>query len=249
MKKIIIGNWKLNPTTLARALQIQSRIHHFVKKSRRAFVILAPPFPFLHPLVIKAKGLHIAAQNSFWEATGAYTGEVSPAILRSINVRYVIIGHSERREYMRETDAQINKKVKTALKSGLTVILCIGEKSRDEENFQKIVKNQLFSDIKGVAKTYAHKIIIAYEPVWAIGTGKTVHPADLYEMAMYIRRALFDVFGKKAAHSIPVLYGGSVHSKNAGDFLAVDGVDGLLVGGASLDPKEFGKIIEIAAKS
>ncbi|MBI4114792.1 MAG: triose-phosphate isomerase [Candidatus Niyogibacteria bacterium] len=252
MRKIIIANWKLNPATLAAAQLLARRIEKVLAlisskrlgRSKKAEMVIAPPFPFLLEVGRILRRSSLGAQDVFWEEKGAYTGAVSPLMLRSLGVRYVIVGHSERRDFAHETDAEINGKIRSALAKGFFVVLCVGEKDRKKENFERFVKQELLLDFQGIPKKYSKKIIIAYEPIWAIGTGKTVRSSDLYEMVMYIRRVLFDIFGKKAAHSIPVLYGGSVNAKNANIFLEVDGVNGLLVGGASLDPEEFLGIVK-----
>lgn len=249
MKKIIVANWKLNPSTIAKAIDLARKIDHGAKKMRGIEIVIAPPFPYVRDIGKILRRAHLGAQNVFGKNEGAFTGEVSAPMLVSCGARYVIIGHSERRIYARETNAEINAKVKRAASSGLFAVLCIGERDRTKENFLRFVKQQLLGGLKGIQKRHAKKIFIAYEPVWAIGTGKPVRPDDLREMAIYIRRILFDVFGRKAAHSIPVLYGGSVTSKNSALFLNVDGVSGLLVGGASLDPEEFIGIAKNATKS
>lgn len=238
-----MANWKMNPRTLAEAKELALDFKRFVKLGNKIRVIAAPPFVYFQ---LFGRIAPLAAQNSFYEEKGAYTGEVSPVMLKTLGVKYVILGHSERREYAEETDAIINAKVKAVLRAGLTAVLCIGEKSREDENFQIFVRDELRKDLGGVSRRFSSRIIVAYEPIWAIGTGKTVKPEDLFEMATYIRRSLLDLFGVKAAHKIPVLYGGSVDSKNAKTFLNVRGVDGLLVGGASLDAEEFRRIVRSA---
>lgn len=246
MKKIIIANWKLNPLTVSKAVVLARKIDRGRATIRGVETIIAPPFPYLRDIAKVLRRARLGAQNIFGKDAGAFTGEVSSPMLASLGIRYVIVGHSERRLYAHETNEEMNAKIKRALASGLSVVLCIGERDRVKDNFLRFVKHQLFSALKGVPRGHAKKILIAYEPVWAIGTGKPVSPDDLREMAIYIRRLLFDLFGRKAAHSIPVLYGGSVTAKNSGSFLRVDGVSGLLVGGASLDPEEFIGIMKSA---
>ena len=232
MKRIVIANWKMNPKNIAEAKKLAAGFIRLGGIRKKINLVIAPPFVYFPIFGVK---FELAAQNAFYETSGAYTGEISPAMLYSLGIRHVILGHSERREHSGETDSVINSKVKAALNSGLGVVLCVGEKSRDDENFQVFVRDQLRKDLEGISKRYSAKIIIAYEPIWAIGTGKTVKPEDLYEMTTYIRRTLLDLLGKNAAHRIPVLYGGSVSAKNSKSFLDVNGVNGLLVGGASLD--------------
>ena len=166
-------------------------------------------------------------------------------MIASLGVQFVIAGHSERRT-LGETDAMVNQKVKAILAGGLRAVLCVGEHDRTEENFQQFVRRQLASACAGIAKKKAAHLIIAYEPVWAIGTGKVVGTNDLFEMATYIRRTLLEMFGKAQALRIPILYGGSVNESNARGFLDVAGVGGLLVGGASLDAEEFSAIVKSA---
>lgn len=218
MKKLIVANWKCNPSTLAEAKKLFNR----VKKTN---AIICAPFIYLPEL----KSNNLCAQNCHWEESGPYTGEASPKMLKDLGVRYVIIGHSERRIHFKETDEMINKKLKAALKAGLIPILCIGEKKG--ENANQIIKNQLKRDLDGISEKDQKKIIIAYEPVWAIGTGDFCEPSKAQQALKFI----------KSKFNSKVLYGGSVNSKIAKDYLRV-GFNGLLVGGASLKADEFIKI-------
>lgn len=233
----------MNPRTLEEAKKLAAIFKGFSKFKNKVSVIAAPPFVYF-PLF--GPNIALAAQNSFYEEKGPYTGEISPAMLKTFGVKYVILGHSERREHVGETDEIINAKIKAALRAGLHVILCIGEKNREDDNFQVFVRDELRKGFEGISRRFCSKITIAYEPLWAIGSGRAVRPEDLFEMATYIRRAVFDLFGKNTAHKIPVLYGGSVDAKNAKTFLDVRGVNGLLVGGASLNTEEFKQIIRSA---
>ncbi len=212
----------------------------------RPEVVLCPPYTWLTDFSHNKKEVKWGAQDVFWELSGAYTGEISPKMLKSSGVSHVIVGHSERREFLGETDEMINKKVKAALKAGLKTVLCVGERDRNEPNFQNFVKDELAADLTGVSVRLAKNLVIAYEPLWSIGTGNTPEPDDIFEMATYIRRNIFDILGKKAAYNTPILYGGSVNSKNAAGFLRTKGISGLLVGGASLEPKEFVGIINVS---
>lgn len=248
MKKIIIANWKLNPSTVQKAVGLARAVERGVKKNRKVDIVIAPPSLYMRDVGKTLRRARLGAQNLFWEDSGAFTGEISASMIMSLGGEYVIVGHSERRAYFHETDADINGKVRHALTKGLHVVLCVGERDRGKENFLQVVKHQMLADLKKIPQRYSKKIIIAYEPIWAIGTGNVVSPHDLYEMALYIRRILLDVFGKRVAHATKILYGGSVSSKNAASFLEVDGVSGLLVGGASLDPKEFIGIVKSAQK-
>lgn len=227
MKKIIVANWKMNPNTLVEA----KKLFNAIKKTK---AIICPPYPYISYMVnLKSKILNpkIGAQNCHWEKSGAFTGEVSPEMLKDLGCKYVIIGHSERRKYFNEVDKEINKKLKAALKVGLIPILCVGEKKG--ENAQKIISSQLKKSLREINKKDLKKIIIAYEPVWAIGTGNfcSAKKADI------IRRFIKAKFNNK------ILYGGSVNSGIADDYTKI-GFDGLLVGGASLNAAEFIKIVK-----
>lgn len=236
----------MNPSTPSQALRLFHDINVGVRKTKKARVVVASPFVFL-PLFKKNRSVELGAQDAFWSDGGAYTGEISPRMLKSIGVRYVIVGHSERREHLAETDEMVNKKLKAVLHAGLKAVLCVGEKSRSEENFQHTVRRELVEDLKDVSRKLAQNLIIAYEPIWAIGTGRAVKPQDLFEMATYIRRSIHEIFAGAVTYQTPILYGGSVSGHNARTFLHVDGVDGLLVGGASLSAKEFIRIVSQAA--
>jgi len=229
MKLLIIANWKCNPKTLKEAKILFNKVRNNVKNVKKVEVVIAPPFVWLPNL----KGMILASQDCAWKDCGPYTGEVSPQMLKDFRVKYVIIGHSERRIHFKETDEMINKKLKAVLKAGLKPILCTGEKRG--ESAEKIISNQLKKDLRGVLKRDLKKIVIAYEPVWAIGTGDFCKP----EMA---KRALYFIKKKTNAR---VLYGGSVNSKIAKNYIKV-GFNGLLVGGASLNAQEFITIVKNA---
>lgn len=261
-RKIIVANWKMNPQTQKDAEKIlvgygkQLTANSYKLKAN---VIICPPFVHLsfiskqltansHKLTAK-----LGAQDVFWENPstalgtneGAYTGEISPSMLNDIGVKYIIIGHSERRRYLGETDEMINKKVLAALKSGFNIILCVGEHHRENINeIPKVVEEQVSAALKGAQKPHIKKIIIAYEPVWAIGTGISDTPEDAMMAAVLIRKTAINVLGS-AAKNLQVLYGGSVNAQNAGKFILHDGIDGVLVGGVSLDPKEFVGILRV----
>jgi len=225
MKKLIIGNWKCNPATLTEA----KKLFNAVKKLD---AIICPPFCYLDAKIRPAGAkFTLGAQNCHWEEKGAYTGEISSKMLKSLDVKYVIIGHSERRIHFQETDEIINKKLKSALKLGLIPILCIGEK--EGEDAKSVVDKQLGEDLNGIIDTDIKKIVIAYEPVWAIGTGNFCEPQKAKEVLGLIKRKITN----------KVLYGGSVNSKISADYIKV-GFDGLLVGGASLNAEEFAKIVK-----
>jgi len=231
-KLLIIGNWKCNPISLAEAKKLFNDIKGGIKIVKNE-VIVCPPFIYLGEFKIQNSKLKIqlGAQDCFWENNGPYTGEVSPSMLRSLRVAYVIIGHSERRIHFQETDKIINKKLKAALKVGLKPILCIGEKRG--ENAEKVIDKQLKNDLKELSVKEISKIVVAYEPVWAIGTGDFC-PLDKAKKALKFI---------KSKINNKILYGGSVNSKISKRYTQA-GFNGLLVGGASLNAKEFIKIVK-----
>ena len=242
MKKLIIANWKMNPQTPQQAVRLFYDIRKGAQGAKNVKVVIAAPFVFISRFK-KSRLIELGAQDVFWADEGAFTGEISPRMLKSLQVRYVILGHSERREHVAETNPMINKKVKAALQARLKAVLCVGERDRSDENFHHVVRRELQEDLEGISKNLAKNLIIAYEPIWAIGTGKPVKFQDLFEMVTYIRRTLLEIFSRSVAHETPILYGGSVNAANARTFLEIDGVDGLLVGGASLLVKEFNHIL------
>lgn len=223
----------MNPVTIKEAEELFNSVKQGVKDVENAETVICPPFIYL-PLL---KGLTLGAQDSYWEEKGAYTGEVSIAMLKEIGCKYVIIGHSERRKYFNETDEIVNRKVKTTLKAGLIPIVCIGE--TEEEREMDKTEGVLEEEIKqGLDKVDVSKIVIAYEPIWAIGTG---NPCDVEE-ALRMK----EIIQKMLSKDIRILYGGSAKANNAEGYLKQAGFNGLLVGGASLDPKEFIKIVNIS---
>lgn len=213
-------------------------------------VVIAPVFPYLEAAVQLTKGtsVHIAAQNMHFEESGAYTGEVSPSMLVDVGVEYVIIGHSERRTYFNETDETVNLKVKAALAHDLIPIMCCGEtlQQREQGEMQSFIEGQIEAGLAGISKEEAEHIVIAYEPIWAIGTGKTATVGQAQEVCALIRRKLEALYDVKTADKISILYGGSVKSGNVGELTSSLDIDGGLVGGASLKADEFTKIITAA---
>ncbi len=220
MKYLVVANWKMNPQTLVKAKKLFSIVKKGIGAVKGVEVVVCPPFVYLS----KLSGLTLGAQNCFWEDEGAFTGEISPFMLKDIGCKYVIIGHSERRRYFNETCAIVNKKLKAALTNNLKPILCIDS------------INQVKRGLKGISKKEIKKIVIAYEPIFAIGTGKACSISKAKKMNFSIRKILEE----EAA----ILYGGSVNSKNAKDFIEKAQFQGLLIGGTSLNPKEFVKIIK-----
>ena len=213
-------------------------------------VVVAPVFPYLETAVQLTQGtaVHIAAQNMHFEESGAYTGEVSPSMLVDIGVEYVIIGHSERRTYFNETDETVNLKVKAALAHDLIPIMCCGEtlQQREQGEMQRFIEGQIEAGLAGISKEEVENIVIAYEPIWAIGTGKTATVEQAQEVCALIRRKLEALYDIKTADKISILYGGSVKSGNVGELTSSLDIDGGLVGGASLKSDEFTKIITTA---
>lgn len=213
-------------------------------------VVVAPVFPYLETAVQLTQGtaVHIAAQNMHFEESGAYTGEVSPSMLVDIGVEYVIIGHSERRTYFNETDETVNLKVKAALAYDLIPIMCCGEtlQQREQGEMQRFIEGQIEAGLAGISKEEVENIVIAYEPIWAIGTGKTATVEQAQEVCALIRRKLEALYDIKTADKISILYGGSVKSGNVGELTSSLDIDGGLVGGASLKADEFTKIITTA---
>lgn len=213
-------------------------------------VVVAPVFPYLETAVQLTRGtaVHIAAQNMHFEESGAYTGEVSPSMLVDIGVEYVIIGHSERRTYFNETDETVNLKVKAALAHDLIPIMCCGEtlQQREQGEMQRFIEGQIEAGLAGISKEEVENIVIAYEPIWAIGTGKTATVEQAQEVCALIRRKLEALYDIKTADKISILYGGSVKSGNVGELTSSLDIDGGLVGGASLKADEFTKIITTA---
>ena len=244
-KKIIAGNWKMNKLP-NEAISFIEKLAPLVKDSKNE-VVLCVPYTDLFYALLTAQGtnIKIGAQNMHFEEKGAYTGEVSGEMLKSIGVEYVIIGHSERRQYFNETDETVNKKLKKALSVGLKPIVCVGENLEQRENgtAKDVVTTQARLALEGINSEEIKKVIIAYEPIWAIGTGKTATKEDANETIKWIREEIEKIYGKDVANSVIIQYGGSVKSSNAKDLFTMSDIDGGLVGGASLDAQEFSKIV------
>ncbi|OGZ00260.1 MAG: triose-phosphate isomerase [Candidatus Liptonbacteria bacterium RIFCSPLOWO2_01_FULL_52_25] len=250
MKKLIVANWKMNVPLL--------KSWRGFRAPRGVEVVVCPPFPYLSRFALHASRFKIGAQDVFWEEKGAFTGEVSSTMLKGVGVEYVIIGHSERRKWLCETDEMVNKKLIAALRAGLKVILCVGEslsvRKKGIAAAKRFVRSQLQKDLARVSRftLHASRLVIAYEPIWAISGGHYGHPTDdpkdSAEMARFIKGIVRSTLHAPRS-TIRVLYGGSVNSKNVKSFLHYKEIDGALVGGASLDAKEFRKMIEIASQS
>lgn len=246
-KKIVAGNWKMNKTNNEGVATI-NELKALVAGYKNVEVIIGAPSIMLSDLAKAAEGsnVKIAAQNMYPKDSGAFTGEISPVMLKSIGVNHVILGHSERREYFGETDLFINEKVKSALSHGMTPILCIGEKLEEREAGKTLEVNakQIKGGMSGLTKEEATKVIVAYEPVWAIGTGKTATPEMAEATHKEIRTVLEEMFGKEVSEKITIQYGGSMNAANAAELMAQPNIDGGLVGGASLDAKVFEVVVK-----
>ncbi len=249
-KAVIAGNWKMNKTP-AEAKELISAIAPLVKDAG-CEVVACTPYVDLCSAQEAAKGtnIQIGAENCHWEKSGAFTGEISADMLSSMGVNIVIIGHSERRQYFGETDVTVQKRVRAALDAGLTVILCVGEtlEQREQGITSELVAMQTKIALGGVTGEELKRIIIAYEPVWAIGTGKTATAEQANEVCHTIREVICELYGKASADGITIQYGGSMNAGNAEELLAQPDVDGGLIGGASLKPNDFAAIVEAATK-
>lgn len=249
-KTVIAGNWKMNKTP-DEAKELMDGIKPLVKGAGCG-VVVCVPYVDLAAVLEAAKGtsIGVGAENCHWANSGAFTGEVSAPMLASMGVQYVIIGHSERRTYFGETDETVNKRIRAALDAGLNVILCVGESlaQREQGVTGELVAMQTKIALGGVSKEELKRIIIAYEPIWAIGTGKTATAQQAGEVCGIIRSVVAGLYGKDAADAFTVQYGGSMNAKNAADLLAQPDVDGGLIGGASLKPADFAEIVKAASK-
>jgi len=252
---LVAANWKMN-LTAPQGVQLVQKLESLATKvADSAEVVVAPPFTAIHSVstVINIDKMRIGlgAQNMYWEPEGAYTGEISPTMLVSLRVQYIIIGHSERREYFKEDNEIVNRKVKAAYQYGLIPILCCGEslETREEEETLEFIEEQIREGLADISAEQAAELVIAYEPIWAIGTGKTATPSMAEEVCAHIRQILVDLFGSSIAAGVRILYGGSVKAENAGLFFAEPNIDGALVGGAALTAEGFAPIIKAAAAS
>jgi triosephosphate isomerase len=247
-KKLIIGNWKCNPLKTAEALKILSGISAAAKAAKKAEVVVCPPDIFLKDLLGRKSNIKIGAQNCFW-SEGAYTGEVSAAMLKNMGCKYVIIGHSERRKINKETNEEINKKIIFALENKLIPIFCMGENKDEKEKGKtfEVLKKQIEEGITNIEKTDMDKIIFAYEPIWSIGSGNFADPMEIKKVKNFILDLLAKKTGKENISKIKIIYGGSVNAENTPAYFSISQMDGVLVGGMSLKPKEFSKIIKASA--
>ncbi|HLR40916.1 MAG TPA: triose-phosphate isomerase [Virgibacillus sp.] len=250
-KNVIAGNWKMNKT-LSEANQFVEEAASKVPNNDKVDAIVCAPFPFLASLVEKAKesSVKIGAQNMHFEDSGAFTGEVSPVMLKDIGVSHVVIGHSERRELFAETDEIVNKKTHAAFNHGLTPIVCCGEtlEQREANETMNHVENQIKEALKGLSDKQIADTIIAYEPIWAIGTGKTATSEEANEVCTHIRNVIKTITSEETAEQVIIQYGGSVKPANIDELLAQSDIDGALVGGASLEADSFLQLVEAGTK-
>lgn len=244
MKKLIVGNWKMNPVEVEDAKDIVKAVKRASGKLKRSQVVVCPPFVYTS-LFSKTKGgnFFLGAQNANHEMSGSFTGEVSYSMLYQLGVRFVIVGHSERRK-MGETDELVNRKVKSVVNSGMSAIICVGESTRDHNgDYLELIKKQIHTALTDVPKKILNQVVIAYEPIWAIGSTQAMGPRDLHEMSIYIKKVLNDMFGI-ASDDIRIIYGGAVDSVNAENLIQEGNVSGFLVGRQSLVPKDFVEIMK-----
>jgi triosephosphate isomerase len=247
--KLIVANWKMNPETEAEAKDILNKIKAGMKKAEGNKIIICPPFVFINlakKILLGEDGISLGAQDVFVGQGNSHTGEIGMDMLKELSVKYVIVGHSEKKA-SGETDEMINKKLIGLIKNNFKVILCVGEKERNEHgDYYHEIKRQLHSGLDSVQKKFAKNIVVAYEPVWAIGKseGGALDPEKLREMNIFIKKILSDIFKHEEAEKIPVLYGGSVGVSNAKEIIEKGNVDGLLIGRDSVEPKNFLEIVK-----
>ena len=243
---VIAGNWKMNKT-VGEAVDLVRQLKTLIEKVDGVEVIVAPPFTALHAVREESKGslIRLAAQNLYWEEKGAFTGEVSASMIREVGCEFVIIGHSERRQLFGETDESVNRRIRAALGQGLKPIFCIGEtlKEREDEKTFPVIETQVKGGLKDLGEKEVLTIAVAYEPVWAIGTGKTATPQQAQEVHRFIRETLEKRYSKDVAEKIRIQYGGSVTPENIKGLMDQQDIDGALVGGASLKADSFARIV------
>ena len=261
-KKLIVANWKMNPVNFVEAEILFKAIKKETAKIKNVEIVICPPLTQLSLARQTANSkqqtaisnsrlsanLKLGAQNCFWKDKGAYTGEISPKMLKNLGCNFVILGHSERREFLSETNQTVNKKIQAALNARLKPIVCVGEKERDANDFNfEEIKTQILESFEGIKKISIQDIIIAYEPVWAIGSGKIPAENDIMKAVILIRRLFGKMYNQETAQKIKILYGGSINSRNAGNFISNIGINGFLIGKASLNAGEFVRIARIVS--
>ena len=243
---LIAGNWKMNKT-VEEALDLVRQLKTALSGVKGVEVAVAPPFTALYAVQKELKGsaILLAAQNLYWEEKGAFTGEISPLMLREIGVQFAILGHSERRQFFGETDDTVNRRIRSALTQHLKPIFCVGEllKEREDGKTFAVLERQIDGGLKGITEKEMGNLVIAYEPVWAIGTGKTATPQQAEEVHRFIRERLRKLYSGELAESVRIQYGGSVTPENVKGLMEQGDIDGALVGGASLKPETFSKIV------
>lgn len=251
-RPLIAGNWKMHKGP-SEARAFAQELVRSLGDPKDVEIVIAPPFVSLLPVweVIKNSPIKLAAQDVFWERKGAYTGEISPPMLKECGCSYVIVGHSERRKYFGESDEVINKKVKAVLQEGLRVILCVGEKLEERERGRtlEVVRKQVLDGLQGLSSDELKNVVIAYEPVWAIGTGRNATPEQAQEVHGAIRDMIAERYGPECAREMRILYGGSVRPDNIDQLMAAPDIDGTLVGGASLEVESFVRIVNFRRNS
>lgn len=248
-RPIVAANWKMYKTS-TEAVDLVQGLTELVAGVRNVEIVVCPPFTSLGSVSAFLKSqestIGLGAQNMYWEDEGAYTGEISPPMLKELGVQYVIIGHSERRGYFGEGDEMVNKKVAAAIAHGLNPIVCVGESLQERESgkTQEVIRRQIFEGLKGLSEHDAERLIIAYEPIWAIGTGRSASAQDANDVTRHIRALIGTQFGPAVAKNIRIQYGGSVKAENINEFMVEPDIDGALVGGASLDAQSFAQIVK-----
>ena len=246
---IIAGNWKLN-NTISEAVELTSKLKDLLAPTNNVDIVVAPPFTALDAVnkVIRDTNIALAAQDVYWENSGAFTGEVSVPMLKDTGCEYIIVGHSERRQFFKETNENVNQKVNAVLSHGLKPIICVGEQLDDREagRTEAVIQDHVSGAIENLSSDAVLSSIIAYEPVWAIGTGKTATPKQAQEVHNYIRTLLMETYSAEIASQVRIQYGGSVKPENAAELMTQPDVDGALVGGASLQAESFTRIVQSA---
>lgn len=246
---VIAGNWKMNKT-IVESVALVKELKDFVREINGVDIVVCPPFTSLWVVkdIINGTNIHLGVQNMYWETKGAFTGEISPLMLKDVGCEYVILGHSERREYFKETSEEVAKKTKAAFSVNLIPIVCVGEnlEERESSKTKSVIEQEIKALFSEIDSTLAGRIIIAYEPIWAIGTGKSASSEDANLIIKFIRELFFSEYGSKVAERIRILYGGSVDPKNINEFMNESDIDGALVGGASLFALKFSQIVKIS---
>jgi len=246
---VIAGNWKMNKT-IVESVALVKELKDFVREIKGVDIVVCPPFTSLWVVkeIINGTNIHLGAQNMYWETKGAFTGEISPLMLKDVGCEYVILGHSERREHFKETSEEVAKETKVAFSVNLIPIVCVGENLEERESgkTKSIIEQEIKTLFSEIDSTLAGRIIIAYEPIWAIGTGKHANSEDANLIIKFIRKLFYSEYGSKVAERMRILYGGSVDPKNINEFMNESDIDGALVGGVSLHALSFSQIVKAA---